>query len=348
MHASDQLLEDSLLLTSASAKVLSPTDSAIQHAAAILKAGGLVALPTETVYGLGADAESETAVAAIFAAKGRPADHPLIIHLASAQLMTDYARDIPAQAWRLAGRFWPGPLTLILKRKPGVSHLVTGGQDTVGLRIPAHPVAQKLLKSFGRGIAAPSANRFGRISPTRAGHVVSELGGQVDCILDGGPCTVGLESTILDLSGSEPRVLRPGAIGALALARELGVEPGRGSSGAPRVSGSLPSHYAPSTPLRLVDSRDLIELAMPGKESLAVMALQPALTTREQVHWLSMPAEAQEYARQLFARLRELDEQGHACIYVERPPAGAEWDAVHDRLIRAATRAGSEKTGERG
>lgn len=343
MHASDQILNEPLLLTSASERVLSPTDSAIRNAAAILNDGGLVALPTETVYGLGADAENETALAAIFAAKGRPADHPLIIHLACAQLMTDYGRDIPDLAWRLAERFWPGPLTLIVKRRSGVPDLVTGGQDTVGLRVPVHPVAQRLLKCFGRGIAAPSANRFGRISPTQAAHVVSELGERVGCILDGGACSVGIESTILDLSGSEPRLLRPGSIGAHALARELGVEPSRGSTGAPRVSGSLPSHYAPATPVRLVDSADLIELAMPGQESLGVMAFQSTMTTREQVHWLTMPADAQDYGRQLFSRLRELDEEGHACIYMERPPVGADWDAVHDRLTRAALPGGSRK-----
>lgn len=320
-------------------KLLQPTASAIQHAAAILKAGGLVALPTETVYGLGADADNEAAVAAVFASKGRPADHPLIVHLATSEQLTDYARDIPDAAWMLARRFWPGPLTLILKRKPGVSDLVTGGQDTVGLRIPAHPVAQKLLQAFGRGIAAPSANRFARISPTRAAHVATELGDRVSCILDGGPCAVGLESTIVDLSGERPRVLRPGAIGLNELTAALGARPDSRATGGPRVSGSLPSHYAPGTPLRLVDSAELARISPDSiGDSVAVMAMQAPTEQHDQLRWLRMPATAEAYGQQLFACLRELDDEDHACIYVERPPAKADWDAVNDRLTRAAKR----------
>jgi L-threonylcarbamoyladenylate synthase len=334
MHPSNLFASETLTQAGHASRLLLPTDSAIKHAVAILNAGGLIALPTETVYGLGADAGNDAAVTAVFAAKGRPADHPLIVHLASSDMMGDYAREIPESAWRLARRFWPGPLTLILKRRAGVSDLVTGGQDTVGLRVPAHPVAQRLLQAFGRGIAAPSANRFGRISPTRADHVLAELGERVDCILDGGACTVGLESTILDLSGEEPRLLRPGGISADILTRELGMPPGRAATGAPRVSGSLPSHYAPRTPLQLLDVGDLETMQLPP--SVAVMALRAPGEKQRSVRWLRMPEVVAEYSRQLFACLRDLDAEGHVRIYIERPPAEADWEAVHDRLTRAA------------
>jgi L-threonylcarbamoyladenylate synthase len=210
----------------------------IERAVALLRAGELVAFPTETVYGLGADAANPAAVAKIFAAKGRPQDHPLIVHLDGAAQLDAWARDIPAYAFELAEAFWPGPLTLILKRQPGVPDAVTGGQDTVGLRVPGHPLALELLRAFGGGLAAPSANRFGRISPTTARHVREELGEAVAMVLDGGPCQVGIESTILDCTGGAPRILRPGMVGAPALGRVLGRMPGYGAAGGPRVSGS--------------------------------------------------------------------------------------------------------------
>lgn len=311
----------------------------IARAAEILQAGGLVAFPTETVYGLGADAASERAVRGIFAAKGRPADHPLIVHVGASDGLERWASDPPAAAWQLAQRFWPGPLTLILDRHPEVPTVVTGGQETIGLRMPDHPVALALLKAFGRGIAAPSANRFGRVSPTTADHVVTELGESIDCVLDGGPCPVGLESTILDLSGTRPRILRPGAITAEMLADVLGTAPATGGEDGPRVPGRLPAHYAPSTPMRLLETKEIEPavraLLVPGRVVI-VLAMRPPMVETNSCRWWTMPTDAKEYARVLYARLRQADTEDCHCILVERPPVTAEWEATHDRLARAA------------
>ena len=315
------------------------TPEEIAHAAGILGRGGLVAFPTETVYGLGADAANERAVARIFAAKGRPVDHPVIVHLGAADELERWARDVPAVAWRLAARFWPGPLTLILKRAPGVSDALTGGQDTVGLRVPNHPVALALLQAFGGGLAAPSANRFGRISPTLAAHVLAEFGDAVDCVIDGGPCAVGLESTILDLSGTRPCVLRPGAVTPDALAETLGEPPTTRVTGGPRAPGRLASHYAPDTPLRLVEAAALastIQSLTAAQQSVAVLSLHPPTTGAAQCHWMTMPADASDYAHVLYARLRDIDSRGCRVILVELPPVTMAWEAVHDRLLRAA------------
>jgi len=309
----------------------------IMRAAQILRHGGLVAFPTETVYGLGADACNAEAVRRIFRAKGRPADHPLIVHLSDIGEMERWAQDIPAVAWRLAERFWPGPLTLILKRAPHVLDEVTGGQDTIGLRVPRHPVTLALLKAFGGGLAAPSANPFGGVSPTTAAHVIAGLGHAVGAVIDGGPCAVGLESTILDLSGMRPRLLRPGAVTSCALAEMLGAPPATQTTGAPRASGCLPSHYAPNTPLRLVTSAipELNRLPQP----LAVMAMCLPKTAIAGCRWVTMPRDARAYGRALYARLREIDSWGCRCILVELPPATMEWEAVRDRLGRAAASA---------
>ena len=315
------------------------TPEEIAYAAGILRSGGLVAFPTETVYGLGADATNERAVARIFATKGRPVDHPVIVHLGAVDELERWARDVPAVAWRLAARFWPGPLTLILKRAPGVSDALTGGQDTVGLRVPNHPVALALLQAFGGGLAAPSANRFGRISPTLAAHVLAEFGDAVDCVIDGGPCAVGLESTILDLSGTRPRVLRPGAVTPDALAETLGEPPTTRVTGGPRAPGRLASHYAPDTPLRLVESAALestIQSLTAVQQLVAVLSLHPPTTGAAQCHWMTMPADATEYAHVLYARLRDIDSRGCRVILVELPPVTMAWEAVHDRLLRAA------------
>ncbi|EYR61794.1 translation factor Sua5, partial [Actinotalea ferrariae CF5-4] len=239
------------------------TDAEVAAAVAALRRGELVAFPTETVYGLGADARDPDAVAKVFAAKGRPADHPLIVHLARAEQLDDWAVDVPEEARRLADRFWPGPLTLILRRHPLVPTAVTGGQDTIGLRVPRHPVAHALLEAFGGGVAAPSANRFGRVSPTTRERVVAELGDVVGTVLEGGDCEVGLESTIVDLSGDRPRLLRPGGISSAELAEVLEAAPTREGTGAPRTPGRLPSHYAPTTPVRVVD-RDALDDAVAG------------------------------------------------------------------------------------
>jgi len=318
----------------------------IRRAVELLRRGELVALPTETVYGLGADALNPAAVAKIFAAKGRPSDHPLIVHLPDADGLTTWARDIPKEAIALARAFWPGPLTMILKKEEGVPDLVTGGQDTVGLRVPRHPVALQLLRAFGSGVAAPSANRFGRISPTTAEHVRLELGDRVPLILDGGSCQVGLESTILDLSRDVPVILRPGAIGADDIARVIGRRPRlRGEDvstelAAPRVSGALAAHYAPRTRLELVDGSQLISRLRAGDAALARRPRPIALP--DGVQWVEAPADPAGYGHDLYARLRDLDESPCARILVEAPPAGAEWSAVADRLGRAAVGSGED------
>lgn len=313
----------------------------IARAVEILRAGGLVAFPTETVYGLGADAANGQAVARIFAAKGRPVDHPLIVHIASASALRAWARDIPEAAMQLAARFWPGPLTLILKRAPGVAGAASGGLDTIGLRVPGHPVAQALLQAFGGGIAAPSANRFGRISPTCADHVLSELGGCIEAVLDGGKCAVGLESTILDLSRGRPQVLRPGAVTAGMLAEVIGPLDDGLSRRPPRVPGSLAAHYAPATPLHLVESpfleSETARLAATG--AVIVLARRKPMSDAGG-QWMLLPEEAAAYGRDLYARLREADAQGAAHILVESPPAGPDWVAVHDRLRRAVAGSG--------
>ncbi|MEO8003262.1 MAG: L-threonylcarbamoyladenylate synthase, partial [Betaproteobacteria bacterium] len=228
------------------------SDQEIEQAVQILRKGGLVAFPTETVYGLGADASNPAAVRKIFAAKGRPADHPVIVHIADTSELKHWALEVPRSAWVLAEKFWPGPLTMVFKRASHVSDLVTGGQDTVGVRVPSHPVAQQLLRAFNGGIAGPSANRFGRLSPTTAAHVREELGAAVDLVLDGGPCEVGIESTIVDVTRATPAVLRPGRITALQIEEALATAVGDTAPGRPRVSGSLDSHYAPQLPLTLV------------------------------------------------------------------------------------------------
>lgn len=323
-------------------------DDQIARAVLLLRAGELVAFPTETVYGLGADASNRQAVAKIFAAKGRPPDHPLIVHLAEAASLDAWAREVPEAARLLAAAFWPGPLTLILKRSIKAPDAVTGGQDTVGLRVPNHPLALALLAEFGGGIAAPSANRFGRISPTTAAHVRAELGAAVSLVLDGGPCAVGIESTIVDLSRGAPVVLRPGAITAADIAGVLGAAMGQGMEGEhqrdkPRVSGSLAAHYAPSSPLRLVAAPDLAvaaRVALADGQRVAVLAHTPPPFVATGLTWHAAPAAAAGYAHELYATLRELDASGADLILVETPPEQAAWQAVSDRLQRAACGSG--------
>lgn len=316
----------------------------VARAAALLRAGELVAFPTETVYGLGADASNPRAIAKIFAAKGRPADHPLIVHLPDASQLDRWAIDIPAVAFELAAAFWPGPLTLILKRHPSVLDAITGGQDTVGLRVPNHPLALQLLREFGGanggGLAAPSANRFGHVSPTTAAHVREELGDAVAMILDGGPCAVGIESTILDLSSGEPRILRPGMLDAEAIGGVLGRVPAfGGEQNAPRVSGSLEAHYAPGTPLQLVAAADLATTAaqaLAAGRRIAVLAPEAPVHVQQKMVWSAASADAAQFAHELYARLRELDTLGCDLILVAEPPATEAWRAVADRLRRAA------------
>ncbi|HJY78695.1 MAG TPA: L-threonylcarbamoyladenylate synthase, partial [Burkholderiales bacterium] len=277
----------------------------IARAARILEGGGLVAFPTETVYGLGADASSASAMAKLYAVKRRPADHPVIVHFASAEEAFSWTRDTPASGRLLAAKFWPGPLTLVLRRSQKAKDFVTGGQDTVGVRLPSHPIARELLELFGRGVAAPSANRFGHVSPTTAAHVHADLGGDVDLVLEGGPTEVGIESTIVDLSGATPVLLRPGRISKQQLEGVLGSHVSEKKAASPRHSGGLERHYAPRTPARLVPAYDLDKEIAHLKEKVAVLAFS---RPDERVDfWLRMPREPQTYAQKLYAALRELD-----------------------------------------
>ncbi len=293
-----------------------PDRAAIERAAAVLRAGGLVAFPTETVYGLGADADNAAAVARIFKVKGRPANHPVIVHAVEPWKWTQAPS---AEARALAERFWPGPMTLILKRGPRALDAVTGGQDSVGVRVPAHPAALALLKAFGGGVAAPSANRFGKVSPTRAQHVRDDLGGDVDFILDGGDCEVGVESTIIDLSGERPAILRPGGVTKEQVEQVLGRPVGCPREGGPRASGRLASHYAP--------------------EAKVVVAKREELERRaEQLRASGQTVEVVEApeASSLYARLREADARGVDVILVAEPSEEGLGLAVADRLRKAS------------
>jgi L-threonylcarbamoyladenylate synthase len=312
-------------------------DAAVQA----LRDGDLVAFPTETVYGLGANAQNPAAVRKIFEAKGRPLNHPLIVHLDSPKFLHRWVCEVPAAAAALAERFWPGPMTLVMPRAANVHDIVTGGQDTVAIRVPSHPMAQQLLTAFGGGIAAPSANRFGRLSPTRAEHVRDELGEAVRVILDGGESQIGLESTIVSCSGGQVRLLRPGAVSAAQL-REVVPEliVGADASSA-RVPGSLPSHYAPMTPMSLVPAGEIdraADAASNGAKRIAVLAQRLPLKAHALVTWVNAGRRPEQYAHDLYANLRALDTAGCEQILVQDVPADERWDAIRDRLVRAATR----------
>jgi L-threonylcarbamoyladenylate synthase len=311
----------------------------IAQAVAALRAGEVIAFPTETVYGLGADARNADAVRKIYALKGRPPGHPLIVHLASAEALDGWARDVSPLARRLAQHFWPGPLTLVLPRADGVTDEVTGGQSSVGLRVPSHPVAQALLAEFGGGIAAPSANRYGRVSPTRAAHVREEFGAAVPLVLDGGDCEVGLESTIVACLVGVPLLLRPGRITLAELEQVVGTVRRAAAGEGPRAPGTTRSHYAPATPVRLVEAD---ELATQRDPRTAVLARRPAPAGFDGVAWIDARRTPGQYGHDLYANLRRLDAVGARVILVEAPPAEAAWEAVRDRLQRAATRGDDE------
>jgi L-threonylcarbamoyladenylate synthase len=315
---------------------------AVHDCVELLAAGEVVGFPTETVYGLGADATNPAAVAKIFALKGRPSDHPLIVHIASAESLRDWAREVPPAAFALAERFWPGPLTMILAKSARVPGAVTGGQDTVGLRCPSHPMAQELLREFARAgsgaIAAPSANKFGHVSPTTAAHVRDELGAAL-FILDGGACEVGLESTIVDLSRGSPVLLRPGAVTRGDIARVMGMDPRNRDVEAPRASGTLDAHYAPRTAMALLGPQAL-ELEVRSLANVAVLALRDAPHTARVLSWIDAGDDPLRYGHDLYANLRKLDVSGAKRILVEAPPRTPEWEAVNDRLMRAAAGAG--------
>jgi L-threonylcarbamoyladenylate synthase len=315
------------------------TQQELEAAVTALRNGELVAFPTETVYGLGANARDPSALRRIFEAKRRPANHPLILHLDSIRFLPRWAHEIPAQVEVLADRLWPGPLTLVLKRNPEVSEVLTGGQDTIAIRIPSHPMALQLLTAFGGGIAAPSANRYGRLSPTRAEHVREELGDAVSVILDGGESTIGLESTIVSLVDGPPRLLRPGAV-RLDQLRELlpDLEVGP-APGTPRTPGSMAQHYAPQTRVVIVSTPELeprIEELLAAQRRVAVLAQRPPRLARANVTWINAGRRADVYQHDLYANLRSLDKAGAAAILVEEVPDGLPWAAVRDRLARAS------------
>ena len=319
------------------ARVDAPRPLPIREAVAILRRGGLVAFPTETVYGLGADASNPAAVARIYEVKGRPAGHPVIVHIGDVGQLARWAREIPEAATKLAARFWPGPLTLVLRRAPGVGSHPTGGQDTIGLRIPGHPVALQLLREFSGGIAAPSANRFGRISPTTAEHVRSDLGSEVDLVLDGGACEIGIESTIVDLSRGRPVLLRPGRIDARDIAATLGVALEERDSEAPRAPGTLATHYAPRQPLRLIESGRWERSVRGTSRGRAVLSFRSPPEGDMSTMWIEASREPQRYGHDLYANLRALDLSGCDRILVEKPPDSLEWAAIRDRLGRASS-----------
>jgi L-threonylcarbamoyladenylate synthase len=335
----------------------------IAKATQVIRSGGLVGLATETVYGLAGDADNAQAVASIFAAKGRPANHPLIVHVLDAHSVAHFAAELPGFAQQLIDAFWPGPLTLILPRRDTVATAAAGGQKSIGLRCPSHPVAQALLKACLQadqdglapqqpvwGIAAPSANQFGRVSPTTAHHVQSEFAADL-LILDGGPCSVGIESTIIDCTRGVPILLRPGAISRQQVQAVCGQkvlsedELQTPAAPAPRASGTLESHYAPNAKVRLMDGKAMqtaldllgLDLVAPGAAPLLATYSRAILKTRStKVLRKRMPDDAEATAQQLFAVLREFDDQAVKLIWIEAPPDTPQWDGVRDRLQRAA------------
>jgi len=321
----------------------SPDPVAIAAAAAVLRAGGLVAFPTETVYGLGADALDPAAVRRIYEAKGRPAFNPVIVHVASSEQARRLTRRWPATATRLAHHFWPGPLTLVLPKDVSVPDVVTAGRDAVGVRVPAHPVALALIRAADLPVAAPSANRFTQLSPTSADHVAQALAGRVDILLDGGPARVGIESTVVDLTGTVPRLLRPGMISRAALEAvigPLGPDEMQPSGEAPRLSpGQVERHYAPHAALALLTRAELDSLveswATSAPGNLGVVAIGDIRLPSE-IHVVRLPRDADGYARGLYAALHQLDHARCERILLELPPDEPEWNAVHDRLRRAA------------
>lgn len=309
------------------------TEQQIRDAAGLLRDGKIVAFPTETVYGLGANALDFLAVSQVFAAKGRPRSSPLIVHVASIQMARELAAEWPESAQQLAERFWPGPLTIVVKKQPSIPDIVTAGLPTVGLRMPAHPVALALLREAGIPVAAPSANRFTQLSPTTAEHVRRGLGRRVECVLDGGPCQVGIESTVLSVVEKPPVIFRPGGISRSQIESLIGpvVIHGQPAAAAHPSPGMHPQHYSPKTPLVLV-----VDGSLPGEGRGVYLQLHSPPSRDAKV--VSMPASPREYAARLYAILHELDDQGYDWIGVEAPEEAPEWEGVLDRLRRAAAR----------
>lgn len=330
-------------------RVVRATQVEIETAVQALRDGELVAFPTETVYGLGANAQNPAAVRKIFEAKGRPVSHPVIVHLDSPRFLHRWVREVPETATKLAERFWPGPLTMVMPRAPNVHDIVTGGQDTVAIRVPSHPMAQQLLTAFGGGIAAPSANRYGKLSPTRAEHVREELGDTVKVILDGGECQIGLESTIVSFEGQAVRLLRPGAVTAAQIRQVVGELLIGADLESPRVPGGTPSHYAPTTPMAIVPSGEVDAHAAAlseGGRRVAVLAQRLPLKSHKYVTWINAGRRPEQYGHDLYANLRTLDKAGCQQILVQDVPDGEAWDAIRDRLRRAASKVSeSDDTG---
>jgi L-threonylcarbamoyladenylate synthase len=308
----------------------------VAEAARILRAGGLVAFPTETVYGLGADASSATAVGSIFAAKGRPAGHPLIVHLGSIDVVDQWAAHLDSRARLLAERFWPGPLTLVVPRAGQVPDIVTGGRPTVGLRVPDHPVALELLQAFGGGVAAPSANRFGHVSPTTPQHVLRDLAGRIDLVVDGGPCSVGLESTIVEVLDGPVTLLRPGGLSVERLEEALGEPVADGRQGDSRAPGMLESHYAPAATVEVTD-RDAVQhrIAELGSRPIGVLSAGRVEVPAGVFRW-QLPPDADGFANRLYAVLREADVMGVEHVLVVPPGEGSLSSAIVDRLHKAS------------
>ena len=321
-------------------RIVRATQVEIETAVQALRDGELVAFPTETVYGLGANAQNPAAVRKIFEAKGRPESHPLIVHLDSPRFLHRWVREVPEAATKLAERFWPGPLTMVLPRGPNVHDVVTGGQDTVAIRVPQHPMAQQLLTAFGGGIAAPSANRYGRLSPTRAEHVRDELADSVKVILDGGESQIGLESTIIAFAGESVRLLRPGAVTAGQIRLVVSDLQVGAALDSPRVPGSAASHYAPATPMSIVPAGEIdahAGAASEGGRRIAVLAQRLPLKSHKYVTWINAGRRPEQYGHDLYANLRTLDKAGCQQILVQDVPEGERWEAIRDRLLRAAS-----------
>ena len=315
-----------------------PKQALIQKAVQLLKSGGLIGLPTETVYGLAADANNDTAVQKIFAAKGRPSDHPLIVHIGTQQEIYDWAIDVSPVAEKLMAAFWPGPLTLILKKNPKASMLISGGQDSIGVRMPNHPLALALLQAFGSGLAAPSANRFGHISPTCPEDVEEELQHQVDLILPGGSAEIGIESTIVDTRSNPCTILRQGMLSQEMLERALGTKILLHSTDSKlRVSGNLASHYAPHTPVILLSTEALEQFSHERSDSVIFLTYSK-LKLPKTIQCIQLPKAPKAYAKALYASLRKADHQNAALIVVEQVPTDGLWTAIMDRLQRAATK----------
>lgn len=317
------------------------TNADIARAVEVLRRGGLVAFPTETVYGLGADATNVDALARLYAVKGRPREHPVIVHVGAPEQLAEWAAAVPAPAQRLADALWPGPLTIVVRRAGGVPDAVTGGAETVGVRVPDQPVALAVLRAFGGGVAAPSANRFGRVSPTTAEDVRVDLGDDVDVVLDDGSCSVGVESTIVDCSGADPVILRPGGVSGERIAELVGAPVPVRRDGLVRAPGTLKSHYAPEATVLLVDRDELASRAasvLEAGQRVAVLATDPLPSLPDDVLVLDAPRDVEEYARVLYARLRDADRLAVDVVLAVAPPKAGVGAVVGDRLRRAAGR----------